>query len=83
MLSHFTELGKSARVYLLKTKTLGRLLDIFLHKQISNEESVLMLQTLVPLIRINKNQMYLKPNPLVNADSKISRKEKLDLYNAA
>lgn len=32
---------------------------------------------------MNKNQMYLKPNPLVNADGKISRKEKLDLFNAA
>lgn len=42
-----------------------------------------MLQTLVPLIRINKNHMYLKPNPLVNADGKISRKERLDVFNAA
>jgi hypothetical protein len=30
----------------------------------------------VPLIRIKKNSMYLKPNPLLNADAKVSRKER-------
>jgi len=31
---HFAALGKVARLYLLKNKTLGRLLDIFLHGDI-------------------------------------------------
>jgi len=80
LLSHFAELGRGSRVYLLKCKTLGRLLDTFLHKQITNEEQVLLLQSLVPIILIKKNQMYLRPNSLVNADGKISRKEKLDNF---
>jgi hypothetical protein len=58
-------------------------LDTFLNKQITNEESILNLQLLVPLIRVKKNQMYLKPNPLVNADAKISRNEKIENFKAA
>jgi len=38
LLSHFAELGKGARLYLLKTKTLGRLLRTFLNGAIASDE---------------------------------------------
>jgi len=38
LLSHFAELGKGARLYLLKTKTLGRLLRTFLNGSVTTDE---------------------------------------------
>jgi hypothetical protein len=37
--AHFSELGQQSRLYLLKNKTVGRLLDMFFYDHLGNKAS--------------------------------------------
>jgi hypothetical protein len=80
-LAHFSELGENARLYLLKSKSIGRFLDIFLNdfsnKQTQQISEKFRNETLaiIPLFQIEK-ELYLESNLEKNdvAVSMIERK---------
>ena len=75
---HFAELGPIARLYLLKTKTLGRLTRLLLqNNQLSSKDVGEHMHRLVPLYQFDYQNggMYFTPN-IMQVDDKVSEKEK-------
>ena len=86
VLSHFAELGSSARLYLLKNKTIGRLLDVFFNWDLSRpsplstkfrNESL----AKIPLFVFDKT-LYIESN-LQKADVRISEIERKNSISTA
>ena len=80
VLSHFSDLGPEARLYLLKTKTLSRMLRLLLQNTITPGE-VNYLNQMMPVlevVRTNEQEGgYLTPNNLYSSfDQKVFLKER-------
>jgi hypothetical protein len=86
--AHFAEVGEGTRLYLLKNKTVGRMLDIFYYGYPGNKEKpqitekfrVTSLQQ-VPLFVVDK-EFYMQSN-LEKNEFKLSQLEKKLMYNEA
>lgn len=93
VVAHFAELGPEARRYLLKMRTLGRLLRTLLAMQNISEvtkephDEAEALNQLMPLIQVVKasksidgeNDIYLTPGPACNLNSRLLQKERMKL----
>ena len=78
MVAHFAELGPQARIYLLRMKTMNRLLRIVIQSQLLPSD-VEYMQDLVPLYHtaFSKNEgLYLMPNMLQGVHSKVLSNER-------
>lgn len=85
VISHFCDLGPVARLYLLKMKTLNRLLKIVVQNRLPSQD-VETMSDLVPLYQIafNKNSgLYLMPNMMQGLNYKLINSERAKQSQAA
>lgn len=86
MVSHFADLGPVARLYLLKTNTMGRLLKIFLTNQLTPQSEGGHLTRKVPLFQLTyseSQQMYLSPNMVQGVEFKVPALERKQAQQTA
>lgn len=86
VINHFAELGSIARLYLLKTKTMSRLLHIFLNTKngSSYHSNERFMTNKIPLFKLDfPNGMYLVPNTQPDLDSKVRSQERKAILQQA